>query len=172
MRPTQSIARTSDEAVRDVSLARAGALVGIFYWGGAMVGRFIGAAVLTRVEAPRLLCGAALGAALLCLCVSQGAGTAVSVAALAIGFCNSIMFPVIFTITLERSTAPAGSTSGLLCMAIVGGAVLPPLTGHIADTAGLHSAFWLPLGAYLVISSIAFAAVRAKTFNVAPSVAH
>jgi MFS transporter, FHS family, L-fucose permease len=156
----------------NVPLARAGTLVGFFYWGGAMIGRFIGSAALTRIEAPRLLSGAAIAAALLCLTVTQGAGVVISVAALAIGFCNSIMFPVIFTVTLERSTASAGSTSGLLCMAIVGGAVLPPLTGRIADAADLHTAFFLPMMAYLVIGVIAFRASMVRTRRAAVSLVH
>jgi len=85
-------------------------------------------------------------------------GPAVGIAALAIGFFNSIMFPVIFSVTLEKSTASAGSTSGLLCMAIVGGALLPPLTGKIADLQGLQAGFFLPLCAYAVIAVIAFKA--------------
>jgi FHS family L-fucose permease-like MFS transporter len=72
------------------------------------------------------------------------------------------MFPVIFTVTLERSTASAESTSGLLCMAIVGGAALPPLVGKIADTAGLHVGYFVPAAAYIVIAAIAFAASKTR----------
>ena len=70
------------------------------------------------------------------------------------------MFPVIFTLTLERSTASGAATSGLLCMAIVGGAVLPPLVGRLADVAGLRAAYVVPLIAYACIT--AFAALAAS----------
>jgi FHS family L-fucose permease-like MFS transporter len=75
---------------------------------------------------------------------------------------NSIMFPVIFTLTLERSSASEAATSGLLCMAIVGGAFLPWLAGRIADAMGLRAAYIVPLIAYLCISVFGFAAARAR----------
>ena len=99
----------------------AGQALGLFYWGGAMVGRFIGSWLLTRVRAGVLLAIAAMCAGVLCFVVTQSVGAAAGVAALSVGFFNSIMFPTIFTLTIERSTAPAPATSGLLCMAIVGG---------------------------------------------------
>ena len=74
---------------------------------------------------------------------------AAGVVALCIGLFNSIMFPVIFTLTLERSSAPTPATSGLLCMSIVGGAFLPLAAGRAADQIGLHSAFFVPLAAYV-----------------------
>jgi FHS family L-fucose permease-like MFS transporter len=154
----------------DVSLERAGSLLGWFYWGGAMVGRFAGSYLLTRVSAPKLLSGAAAIAALLCLIVSQQNGALGAAAALSIGLFNSIMFPVIFTVTLERSSASAESTSGLLCMAIVGGALLPPLAGLVADTTGLHWSFMIPMVGYAIISAVAASAasVRRATTVAAP----
>jgi MFS transporter, FHS family, L-fucose permease len=143
-----------------VPLERAGRLVS-FYWGGAMVGRFIGSALLRRVSAGRLLGVAAACAALLCLIVRLAPGQTAGVAALSVGLMNSIMFPVIFTLTLERSSASESSTSGLLCMAIIGGAVLPYITAHIADTmANLRPSYVVPLSAYLCISVFGFAAAR------------
>ena len=127
-----------------------------------MIGRFIGSALLTRVRASLLLGTAAAVAALLCLTVSQAPGEFAGWAALSIGLFNSIMFPVIFTLTLERSSASAAATSGLLCMAIVGGAVLPLLVGHIADLAGLRAAYVVPLIAYACVSAFAAAATRAR----------
>src|SRR5579862_8293244 len=144
-----------------VPLERAGKLLSL-YWGGAMVGRFIGSALLRRVRAGLLLAVAAAIAALLCLTVSQAAGAAAGWAALSIGLFNSIMFPVIFTLTLERSTASHAATSGLLCMAIVGGAVLPLIVVKIADHAGLHAAYLVPLLGYACISSFGFAAARVR----------
>jgi FHS family L-fucose permease-like MFS transporter len=144
-----------------VPLEKAGRLVS-FYWGGAMVGRFIGSALLRRMNAGRLLGAAAACAALLCLIVRLAPGETAGVAALSVGLMNSIMFPVIFTLTLERSSASESATSGLLCMAIVGGAVLPFIAGHIADAMlNLRPAYVVPLGAYLGISVFGFAAARA-----------
>jgi FHS family L-fucose permease-like MFS transporter len=155
--------------VLDVTQERAGKLVSL-YWLGAMVGRFAGSALLARFRAVRLLSINAFVAAVLCLAVSQGAGMFAAGCALAIGLFNSIMFPNIFTLTLERSTASAAATSGLLCMAIVGGAVLPPATGLIADyitgSAGLHTAFLLPMVAYALICGFALTAARARVSTV------
>ncbi len=144
-----------------VTLERAGKLLSL-YWLGAMLGRFAGSALLTRLRATRLLAAAAAVAALLCLTVSQGTGVVSAVCAIAVGLFNSIMFPTIFTLTLERSSASAAATSGLLCMAIVGGAVLPPLAGWVADQAGLHCAFLLPMTAYAIISIFAMSAAKAR----------
>ena len=148
--------------VLDVSLERAGTLLGWFYWGGAMVGRFAGSLLLRRAPASRLLAIAASAAVLLCVVVTQTSGALAACAALGVGLFNSIMFPVIFTVTLQRSTAPAESTSGLLCMAIVGGALLPPLAGRLADTIGLHLAFLVPLMGYAIIAAIAGRAAMEK----------
>ena len=147
----------------------AGTLVSL-YWLGAMVGRFAGSALLARVRATRLLSINAFVAAVLCLAVSQGGGLSSAVCALAIGLFNSIMFPNIFTLTLERSTASAAATSGLLCMAIIGGAILPYLTGVIADSvgglSGRHVGFLLPMTAYALICVFAVTAARARVIAV------
>jgi MFS transporter, FHS family, L-fucose permease len=143
------------------SLERAGKLVSL-YWGGAMIGRFAGSLLLTRVSAGLLLGVAALVASLLCLVVSQAAGATSGYAALSIGLFNSVMFPVIFTLTLERSSASKEATSGLLCMAIVGGALLPLLMGHTADLFGLRSAYIVPLAGYVCIAAFGLAASRAR----------
>lgn len=152
--------------VLNVSLEDAGKMVS-YYWGGAMVGRLIGSLLLFLVKerAPWLLAAFAVGAAALCLVVSQTHGTTAGYLALSIGLFNSIMFPVIFTSTLERSTAAPAATSGLLCLAIVGGAILPFIYGMIADSAGLHAAYFLPAAAYLLIVVFAIAATRAKTYE-------
>jgi FHS family L-fucose permease-like MFS transporter len=143
------------------TLERAGKLVSL-YWGGAMIGRFVGSALLTRLRAGLLLGAAAIVASLLCLFVSQVPGAIAGYAALSIGFFNSIMFPVIFTLTLERSKASAAAVSGLLCMAIVGGAVLPLLMGRLADLFGLRMAYGLPLVAYACISVFGVTASRTR----------
>lgn len=142
------MAKNYDEASR---------LLGLFYWGGAMIGRALGSIVLTRLPAARVLALAATMALLLCLVVTQAGsiGALSGVAALAVGFFNSIMFPTIFTLTLERSSAPTAATSGLLCMAIVGGAVLPVITGFTADHAGIALAFLVPAVSYACITIFA-----------------
>jgi MFS transporter, FHS family, L-fucose permease len=158
----------------DVPLDRAGQITSI-YWLGAMIGRFAGSVLLTRMRATLLLSLAAAIAAVLCFCVTQGAGTAAAACALAVGLCNSIMFPTIFTLTLERSSASAAGTSGLLCMAIIGGAVLPQLAGKVADASGFHTAFLVPMVAYIVITVFAMSAAKARIFELgqpAGNVAH
>ena len=156
--------------VLTVSLELAGTLLGIFYWGGAMVGRFLGSVALTRIPASRALACVAILASAGCLIVSQTHGALSGGVALSIGLFNAIMFPTIFTITLERSTASTAATSGLLCMAIVGGAVLPRIVGKIGDqpTLGLHAAFLVPMLAYAVIALFALAAGRVRLTQSSP----
>ena len=142
--------------------ADAGKLVSL-YWLGAMIGRFVGSGLLTVIPAGRLLSLVAGVAALLCLTVSQIHGHPAAVIAISIGLFNSIMFPVIFTLTLERSTAPAPATSGLLCMAIVGGALMPLVFAKVADvTASRSTAFLVPMACYILITLFAIAAGRAR----------
>lgn len=136
----------------------AGAYLANFYWGGALCGRLIGTALLTRIRATRLLGLCGIIAGLLCCTVLAADGAVAGYAALAIGFFNSIMFPTIFTVTLERSGVSQSSTSGLLCLAIFGGALLPIAVGMIADRFGLSTAFVIPLAGYAFIASFAIAA--------------
>lgn len=160
--------------VLGLPLDEAGAMLANFYWGGALVGRFVGSWLLLRMRAGVLLTGAAAIAALLSLFAFMLDGPTAAYAALGVGFFNSIMFPTIFSLTLERSGAPSSSTSGLLCMAIVGGAVLPYLAGRLADSAGLETGFIIPAVAYAGIVLFAAAAsrspVRVKDVVGAPSV--
>jgi MFS transporter, FHS family, L-fucose permease len=148
-------------SVLAVSAETAGRLLSL-YWLGAMVGRFIGSALLIRIPAGRLLTVAAFAAGLLCLTVSQSSGVTAAAAAIVVGLFNSIMFPTIFTLTLERSTAPVSATSGLLCMAIVGGALLPVLAGLVADAGSIALAFLVPMAAYFGIALFAAAAAKAR----------
>jgi FHS family L-fucose permease-like MFS transporter len=136
----------------------AGAYLANFYWGGALVGRLIGTALLTRLRAAQLLVACGLIAAALCVTVLTSHGPAAAYAALSIGMFNSIMFPTIFTITLDRSGVSQSSTSGLLCLAIFGGALLPIAVGRIADSFGLGASFMIPLAAYAFIAFFAFSA--------------
>lgn len=141
----------------------------LLYWGGAMVGRFVGSGLLRVVPAGRVLAFAAGFAAALCLIVSQTSGEVAAAAALAVGLFNSIMFPTIFTLTLQRSTAATSATSGLLCMAIVGGALLPLLFGRIADASGVAAAFFVPMTAYVLIVAFAVAVGRTAVTRLSPS---
>ncbi|WP_297451911.1 sugar MFS transporter [Ferrovum sp.] len=141
--------------VLSVSAPVAGSLVSL-YWGGAMVGRFLGSWVLSRWPAPWVLGGCALGAATLVLISSLSQGHLAAGALISVGLCNSIMFPVIFSLTLEDLGGDTPKGSGLLCMAIVGGALIPLLTGTLADAWGLARAFGIPVLCYLIIASFAF----------------
>ena len=144
-------------SILGLPLDDAGAYLANFYWGGALCGRLVGTALLTRVRATPLLAACGITAALLCFAVLTMHGPVAGYAALAIGFFNSIMFPTIFTLTLERSGVSQSSTSGLLCVAIFGGAVLPMAVGQIADRFGLGASFAVPLIAYVVIAFFALA---------------
>jgi FHS family L-fucose permease-like MFS transporter len=122
-----------------------------FYWGGAMVGRFLGAPLLRRIRAGYLLALCATAAALLVTASMMLGGHAAMWTILAVGFFNSIMFPTIFSLGVAELGPLTGNGSGLLNMAIVGGAVLPVIQGSIADQVGLHHAFVLPVICYLYI---------------------
>jgi len=154
--------------ILNVPLAAAGSMVA-WYWGGAMVGRLVGGLLmLTKIPATTILIVNTAVAATLCLVVTQTSGTTAAWAAIAIGFFNSIMFPTIFTLTLERSTAPIPATSGLLVFGIIGGAVLPPVAGQIADQAAtLNPVFYVPMIGYLLLVFFAFAASKARVRNAA-----
>lgn len=133
-----------------------------YYWGGAMVGRFVGAAILRRVSPGRVL-AVACGAAIALLAAAGAApGAAAGWALLAIGLFNSIMFPTIFTLASEGLGERTSDGSGVICMAIVGGAVIPPLTGGLADAAGLRLALVLPALCYVAILLFGLYAARPR----------
>lgn len=118
------------------------------YWGGAMVGRFIGTPILSRVEPARVLKWAAMGAILM-LALSLGTqSTAAMAFILLVGLFNSIMFPTIFSQSISGLTRGTERASGLLCTAIVGGAIIPLLQGLMADHFGLTLSFVLPIACY------------------------
>lgn len=120
-----------------------------FYWGVALLGRFIGAYVLTRVSPGKVLAGVAAGAMALILLSANAVGLVSGWALLAIGLMNAIMFPTIFSLASEGLGKRAAEGSGVIATAIVGGAIVPPLTGHLADVSGsLHFALLLPALCY------------------------
>lgn len=150
------------DRILGLPLEDAGKLVSL-YWFAALVGRFAGVGLLTRVNPGLLLLAFAGAASALCVAVTQLSGPIAGYLALSIGFFNSIMFPSIFTLTLERSSAPATATSGLLCMAIVGGALLPILAGLVIDASPLmQTAFVVPLAGYLGVGLFALIAKGAR----------
>src|SRR6202795_2590913 len=122
-----------------------------FYWGGAMIGRFLGAGLLRRVKAGRLLAICAIVAATLVASSMLSGGHAAMWSILAVGLFNSIMFPTIFSLGVAELGPLTGNGSGMLTMAIVGGAILPVVQGVIADRVGIHHAFLLPVICYLYI---------------------
>jgi FHS family L-fucose permease-like MFS transporter len=122
-----------------------------FYWGGAMIGRFLGAPMLRRFKAGYLLAGCAICAATLVTASMLLGGHTAMWSILAVGFFNSIMFPTIFSLGVAELGPLTGNGSGLLNMAIVGGAILPVMQGAIADHVGLHHAFVLPVICYVYI---------------------
>lgn len=157
---TQMALFLHDPGIWGVPLQRAGYYVSL-YWLGAMIGRFGGSALLIAIPAHRLLAIATALASVLCLIVGSVGGAVAGYAALAIGLFNSIVFPTIFTLTLERSTASGEATSGFLCTAIVGGAFLPLAAGAIADAHGYRASFLLPMLCYALLCAFAVAAGRA-----------
>ena len=123
-----------------------------YYWGGALIGRFVGSWLLTRVPPPRVLAGVALGAIALILLAANTAGGVSAWSLLAIGLMNSVMFPTIFALASEGLGRRAAEGSGVIATAIVGGAVVPLLTGWLADAAGLRTALTLPALCYAAIA--------------------
>jgi MFS transporter, FHS family, L-fucose permease len=122
-----------------------------FYWGGAMIGRFLGAPLLRRFKSGNLLAVSAIFATALITSSMLLGGQAAMWTILAVGFFNSIMFPTIFSLGEAELGTLTGNGSGILNMAIVGGAILPLLQGFIADHVGIHHAFVLPVICYLYI---------------------
>lgn len=138
----------------------AGKLIGL-YWGGAMIGRFIGSAVLRVVSPGKLLALVAVGAIALLFISTQTTGEVAGYSLLAVGLTNAIMFPTIFTLACEKLGPRAADGSGIINVAIVGGAVIPLLTGIVADLSGsLALALLLPMICYGVIASFGLFARR------------
>ena len=140
----------SEADIGALSHEDAGRLMSL-YWGGAMVGRFIGSWVMHRVKPSHVLTVNALSAIVLILLAMLLKGHIAMVALLAVGLCNSVMFPTIFSLSIDGLGERVGEGSGLLCMAIVGGAVVPVVMGEMADHIGLLSAFFIPLLCYVYI---------------------
>jgi FHS family L-fucose permease-like MFS transporter len=122
-----------------------------YYWGSAMVGRFIGSALLQKLKPRRVLAFAAAMATVLVTATILLSGHVAMWTILAVGFFNSVMFPIIFTLGIEDLGKLTSQGSSVLVMAIVGGAVIPVLQGALADTIGIHHAFILPALCYTYV---------------------
>ena len=131
-----------------------------FYWGGAMVGRFIGSALLQKISTRGLLGVCAVCAAALVAISMLTTGHAAMYSIILVGFFNSIMFPSIFTLGVAELGPLTGDGSGVMIMAIVGGAIIPVAQGAIADRIGIHHAFFLPVICYLYILFFALSGSR------------
>ncbi|TWX73862.1 sugar MFS transporter [Colwellia sp. C1TZA3] len=123
-----------------------------YYWGGAMVGRFIGAAVMQKLAAGKVLAFNAFFATVLIIVTIFASGQIAMWAILLVGLCNSIMFPTIFSLAITGLGQHTSQGSGILCLAIVGGAVLPLIQGVLADSIGLQNSFFLPIICYAFIA--------------------
>ena len=131
--------------------SEAGKLVS-FYWGGAMVGRFVGSAVQRKINPGYVLAFNAVVAAILVSVSMATFGSIAMWSILLVGLFNSIMFPTIFTLAIDGLGKHTGQGSGILCMAIVGGAIIPLIQGLLADNIGIHHAFFLPILCYAYIA--------------------
>jgi MFS transporter, FHS family, L-fucose permease len=149
----------SQPDIGDMAQAQAANYVA-YYWGGAMVGRFVGAALLQKISPSRLLLIAAAMDMLLLLTTMFSHGQVAMWSVVSIGLFNSIMFPTIFTLSIDGLGPLTGKGSSLLIMAIVGGAIIPLLQGMLADRMGIQNAFVLPLLCYAYIAFYAISVAR------------
>ena len=140
----------SQRDIGDLSLQDAAGYLK-YYWGGAMVGRFLGSALLQRLRTQKLLAFNAVAAAALVTLSMLTFGHLAMWSLILVGLFNSIMFPSIFTLAIAGLGPLTGKGSGLLVAAIVGGAVVPELQGVLADHIGIHQAFLLPVLCYAYI---------------------
>ena len=131
-----------------------------FYWGGAMVGRFIGAALMQKIRPGRMLGLFATLAVTMVISSAGSTGLAALLLLLGVGLCNSIMFPTFFTLGIEQLGDAKPQGSGILCTAIVGGAVIPPAFGALVDASGFGLALLLPAVCYAYIAGFGFRSGR------------
>ena len=122
-----------------------------YYFGGAMVGRFIGAAVMQKLPAGKVLGFNASMAIILVVIAMSTSGQLAMWSILLVGLFNSIMFPTIFSLALNGLGKHTAQGSGILCLAIVGGAIVPLLQGALADNVGVQLSYILPILCYIFI---------------------
>lgn len=122
-----------------------------FYWGGAMIGRFIGSAIMSIIQPNKCLAfNTIVNICLILLSILIGGKIAI-ICLVAIGFFNSIMFPTIFSLATKNLGKFTSQASGLICMAIVGGAIIPPIQGLVADYFSLLISYTIPMLCYFYI---------------------
>ena len=132
------------------------ALLVPYYWGGAMIGRFIGSALLQKLKTGPVLGICAIVAGCLVIASMMSFGLFAVWTILLVGLFNSVMFPSIFALAIAELGPLTGKASGVLCVAIVGGAIIPELQGLLADDIGIHHAFILPVLCYVFIAYYGF----------------
>jgi FHS family L-fucose permease-like MFS transporter len=137
----------------------AGKLISL-YWGGALVGRFIGSGLLRVVSPGLLLASVAAGAIMLIALSANTTGELAGYSLLAVGLMNAIMFPTIFSLACEKLGSKAADGSGIINVAIAGGAVIPAIYGALADQIGLAAALALPALCYAIIAGFGIFARR------------
>ncbi|MBS0255509.1 MAG: sugar MFS transporter [Proteobacteria bacterium] len=148
------------KSVLGTTVEAAGAYIP-YYWGGALVGRFVGSYLLARVSPGKILATNAIGAIVLIAISANTTGATAAWSLLLIGLMNSIMFPTIFSLACEGLGAKAADGSGIINIAIFGGAVVPVLFGGIADLTGsLTTALILPAVCYAIIAAFGWYARR------------
>ncbi len=146
------IEKLSGMKIADMNPSRIAGTFVTFYWTGAMFGRFVGSLFSRLMSPARLLAIYAVIAALLCLASGFGSGFIAVWSLLSVGLFNSIMFPTIFSLAINSMPHSRSQGSGVLCAAIVGGAVVPPLFGLAADISSFTAAFFLPAICYVYIA--------------------
>jgi MFS transporter, FHS family, L-fucose permease len=145
--------------VLNIAEQQAGKLISL-YWGGALVGRFIGSGVMRVISPGKVLAFVSIGAIALIAISANTTGAVSGYSLLAVGLMNSIMFPTIFALACEKLGPRAADGSGIINVAIAGGAVIPTLYGALADNVGLAAALALPAACYAIIAGFGFYARR------------
>ncbi|TCB77220.1 sugar MFS transporter [Acinetobacter sp. ANC 4173] len=140
----------SQSDIMDITAEHAGKLVA-FYWGGAMIARFLCSALMRVITPAKLLALFSIAVMSLLFASSSLKGDISGIAILSVGFFNSIMFPTIFSLASKHLSERAAEGSGILCCGIVGGAIIPPLTGYVADMSSLSMSLFVPIACYLGI---------------------
>ncbi|MDG2502378.1 MAG: sugar MFS transporter [Porticoccaceae bacterium] len=140
----------SEASIAGLSTADAGEMVA-YYWGAAMVGRLVGAALMNYIAATKYLAVNALIAIVMIIVSMNTTGNVAMWSILAVGFFNSIMFPTIFTLAVKGLGSMTSKGSGLVCQAIVGGALIPLVQGVAADSIGIQLSFIVPMLCYIYI---------------------
>ena len=140
----------SESSIAGMSTADAGEMVA-YYWGAAMIGRLFGAVLMNYVAATKYLAVNALIAIIMIIVSMNSTGDVAMWSILAVGFFNSIMFPTIFTLAVKGLGSMTSKGSGLVCQAIVGGALIPLVQGVAADSIGIQLSFIVPMLCYIYI---------------------